>query len=303
MAVGLESKALVLTGLGTGVLLLALVVGLQFAGRNEWAAQETLRGQRVETVQRMRIALATAMEAERSAVMAVRDDTSRQHAAEAHAAIDQVTEATHQLKALQAEHGDATAGPLLERFAGTLDAFRRVDEQILDLAVLNSNLKAYQLAFGPAANAVADLDRALARAAAGGGEAMRLADGARIAAWRLQGALAPHIAEESDAKMTAMEAEMQTQDAIVQKNLNDLDSLDQEALKADLQTARSSYGRFSALRTQIVKLSRENTNVRSLALSLNEGQATATACRDALIALQDAIRGEDSPPGPLPKAR
>ena len=132
---------------------------------------------------------------------------------------------------------------------------------------------------------------------------MRLADAARIATWRLQSALAPHIAEESDPKMTAMETEMQTQDAAVQQSLDKLDILGEAALKSDLQVARSSYARFSELRTQIVKLSRENTNVRSLALSLNEGQAAATACRDALIELQEAIRREASPQMPLPKAR
>lgn len=303
MAAAPDSKALVWTGLGTGVLLLALVVGLQFEGRKERAEQQDLRSLRADTVQRMRVALATAMEAERSAVMAIADESSRKHADDARAAIGLVAEATRRLQDLQARGAAGTEVGLLDRFAAAFETFRRVDAQILDLAVQNSNLKAYKLAFGPAANAVAELDSALAHAAARGGDALRLADDARIAAWRIESALAPHIAEESDAKMTAMETEMATQDSVLQKSLNDLEALDEGALQSDVQAARASYARLGELRTRIIKLSRENTNVRSVALSLNEGEAAATACRDALIALQEAIRREGPQQAPLSNAR
>ena len=179
MAVGLDSKALVWTGLGVGVLALALVVGLQFEGRKERVEQEAIRHQRADTVQRLRISLATAVQAERGAVLAITDEASRKHADEARAAIGLVMEETRQLRELQARGRAETEIGMFDRFAATFDAFRRVDAQVLDLAVQNSNIKAYTLAFGPAANAVADLDRALAHAAAEGGEAMRLADAAR----------------------------------------------------------------------------------------------------------------------------
>jgi hypothetical protein len=41
--------------------------------------------------------------------------------------------------------------------------------------------------------------------------------------------------------------------------------------------------------TQIIGLSRRNTNVRSLAMSLNEKGKLTTACEDRLRALQAAL--------------
>ena len=75
---------------------------------------------------------------------------------------------------------------------------------------------------------------------------------------------------------------------------------------ADLAKAASSYARFSTIRTQILKLSRENTNVRSLAISLNQKRKVTLLCQDALNALKQAIleepvRGVDYPPVARPR--
>jgi hypothetical protein len=43
------------------------------------------------------------------------------------------------------------------------------------------------------------------------------------------------------------------------------------------------------LNAQIVTLSRRNTNVRSLALSLGQKRMVAAACDDSLRALQDTL--------------
>ena len=53
--------------------------------------------------------------------------------------------------------------------------------------------------------------------------------------------------------------------------------------------ATTSYARFSDTKVQILKLSRENTNVRSLSISLNQKSRVMLVCRAALTALQQAI--------------
>ena len=49
---------------------------------------------------------------------------------------------------------------------------------------------------------------------------------------------------------------------------------------------------FSEIKAQIIKLSRENTNVRSLAISLNQKRKVMLMCQDALAALEQAIQQE-----------
>jgi len=120
---------------------------------------------------------------------------------------------------------------------------------------------------------------------------MLLAARAQAAALRIQVLLPPHIAEASDQKMDQLEAVMTREDEEVRKDLGALaDSLPQG--NSDVEAAQSSYNRFSAVRTQILALSRENTNVRSLSLSLNEKRKASMTCEGILLNLERAIRNE-----------
>jgi hypothetical protein len=188
-----------------------------------------------------------------------------------------------------------------EQFSKQFLDFQRIDGELLGLAVRNTNLKAYGLAFGPVADAIKELDSALSRVIAKSAawpEARTIASlafGAEASALRVQALLAPHIAEENDARMDEMETQMTVEDRAVAKDLGNLASLPKLEGDADLAGAVSSYRRFAELRTQILALSRQNTNVRSLALSLNQKRKVMIACQDALSALRDAILAEPLP--------
>ncbi len=121
---------------------------------------------------------------------------------------------------------------------------------------------------------------------------MLLAFGAETAALRIQALLAPHIAEESDKKMDELEAVMAKEDQQVRDDLDRLAAIPRLKADPDLDTASSSYARFSAIRAQILALSRENTNVRSVAISLSQKRKVMLLCRDALDALQQAVLAE-----------
>ena len=103
------------------------------------------------------------------------------------------------------------------------------------------------------------------------------------------------IAEESDEKMDALEDQMTKEDKQVRKNLDGLAALPELKGDAELATAVSRYARFTEIKTQILDLSRENTNVRSLALSLGRKRAAQGICQDDLAALQQAILEEPIP--------
>jgi type II secretory pathway component PulM len=160
-------------------------------------------------------------------------------------------------------------------------------------------VKAYSLAFGPAAEAVKEMNAALSRLVAAHADSqeeakrvMLLAFGAQTGALRIQTLLPPHIAEESNQKMDALEAQMAKEDKQVRKDLDGLATLPELGGDADVATAVSRYARFTKIKTQILALSRENTNVRSLAISLNQKRKAMLLCQEALIALKQAILEE-----------
>jgi len=124
---------------------------------------------------------------------------------------------------------------------------------------------------------------------------MLLAFGAETAALRIQALLAPHIAEESDKKMDELEAVMAKEDQEAHNDLDRLAALQNVSGDPDLETASSSYARFSKVRTQILALSHENTNVRSVAVSLGQKRKVMLLCQGALDALQQAILAEPLP--------
>jgi hypothetical protein len=121
---------------------------------------------------------------------------------------------------------------------------------------------------------------------------MSMAFGARIGVLRIQAQLAPHIAEESDQKMDQMEASMGKEAMQVRRALDGLAASAKPAGDVDLAAAVSDFARYEEVKAQILALSRENTNVRSLTLSLSQKRKAMALCLDALNALKVAILDE-----------
>ena len=67
-----------------------------------------------------------------------------------------------------------------------------------------------------------------------------------------------------------------------------------------LAAASSALDRFMGLNAQIVALSRRNTNVRSLALSLDQKRKLIEPCEETLRALRDALAKHGYPVGRSP---
>ena len=261
MKPGIKEVWWMATGAALFLAVMLIVIHVQ-KGRTP-AGQLARQARRLELVNQIRLSVESAAEAEKRAVMAITDEDSQKFADKARAETAKAEQAHRELEKIS-KPGE------LDAFSKAFTELQRVDKEVLDLAVKNTNLKASALAFGPAAAAAKELSAALQECEA------------RVAVWRLVALLPPHIAEESDAKMEAMEAEMAQLDRQIQR------SLDNEA-------AKTAYGKFSELRAQIIKLSRENTNVRSLTLSLTQKRNVTAACQDAWAALQQAIQNEPMP--------
>lgn len=286
--------------LGAAISLAGLLTVMHFYREPNCAEQILFKTKRAELVSQMQQALFSGAEAEKSAVLAITDQESQSFADQARAASGQVEQESKALASLLETGGTQDQKELLAQFSRAFAELGRVDDDLLNLAVKNTNLKAYGLAFGPATEALKEMDDALSRIVERGAnstapEAKRvilLASLAQAAALRMQTLLPPHIAEENNDKMDALEALMTREDQKVRKALDGLSSLVKPTGNADFETVVSSYARLSKIRAQILELSRENTNVRSLHISLNQGRKAMFACQAALTSLEQAIQAE-----------
>jgi hypothetical protein len=282
---------------GAAVLFLIVVFVFHFQPESV-SAQIEAKAKRLEVIGQMRLHLASAVEAEKSAVLATTDQTSQTFADQSRSETALVARLQTQLSPLLRSDKERA---LLKQFNGAFADFQRVDKELLDLAVKNTNLKAYSLAFGPAAEAIDRTNTLLSRLlnknassfSSNARQVLLLAADAESNALRIEVLLPPHIAEESDKKMDELEARMEGEDRQVQKDMKELEAL--LPADQDLETAKSSYARFKEIESQILKLSRENTNLKSLSISLSEKRKVAALCQDSLSALEDFIQGEAIP--------
>ena len=280
---------------GVLVLSLLLFVVWRFGQASSPAAALALKASRVDLVGQLQVALASAAEEEKSAVLATTDEASASFAARARAATAELERQRVELGKLLQAGGTPRERELLDQFSRAFADLRQVDEEVLGLAVKNTNLKAFALAFGPGAAALAELDAALARLAqrspAGprADQVRRLADQVRIGTLRVQALLAPHIAEERDDRMDHLEATMAGEVASARAALAELARV---AGAPEVAPATAGLDRYLELQRQVLALSRENTNVKSLALSLGRKRAVQAVCQEALAALQQAILEE-----------
>jgi len=266
--------------------------GLACRGHQEPAFVQRAEGRRL--LAQMRVDLAQASDASDRAVLADTDDASIQFARQARTATDAVAAALPQLATRLAErHAEQ-----LTRLRDCLERYRQVDGQVLTLAVENTNLKAQRLSFVPVRQAADQFVASLDGAAAAAGttpncQVQREVARAALAVREIQVLQAPHIAEPNDAEMDRLEKAMAARRVTARAGLATLSSAAGPRARAALDAALKELDRFDQLTEQLIALSRQNTNVRSLQLALRQTPALTTACDQSLAALQDSLATED----------
>jgi hypothetical protein len=295
---GFGTRDFLWMGLSAAVMAVICLGAWHFYDVTKPTLQLASKADRLDRVNRMQLGIASAAEAEKSAVLAVTDEESRTFADQAREAAEEVERDRQELATLLATGGTPEEADLLARFSEAFDRLQGIHQEVLRLAVENSNVKANALLFGPAADALADMEAALSRVEARRADApdaqrvSSLVCGARIGALRTQALLAPHIAEASDARMDRMEAQMAREDARVRQAFDDLAAIPSLGEDADRAMAASRFADFAGLKTRILRLSRENTNVRSLALSLDQERKAVAVALERLETLRKAIDDE-----------
>ena len=257
----------------------------------ETTLQRLMEAQRLSAA--MLVEFTNAADAANRAVMAIDDESSGAFAREAAQATQAVGTARDALAPLLAALGYTAEAGLLGEFDAAFAEYRALDDTILGLAVENTNLKAQRMSFGAAREAadafVKGMEGVQATAPDDAWHVKALAASAVAGMREIQVLHAPHIAEADDAAMTRLETQMTTADAAIRKALDGLGKLVSRESQPQLAAAAAALSRFTTVHAEIIALSRRNSNVRSLALTLGQKRMLTATCEDALHALQASL--------------
>jgi hypothetical protein len=283
-----------LAWLGALVALAALAFGCQGGGPITFLT-------RLDEARRMaadlHVQFKEAADASNRAVMADTDEASIEFASDAERAVALIESDVAALEPQLRSFGFPNEIQLLEEFRAHFAEYRALDREILTLAVENTNLKAQRLSFGPARQAADGLRDSLDAIPSSVSPKDRcrvegLVAKATLAVREIQVIQAPHIAEADDAAMTRMEKEMADRDGVARDAVKALAEIVPPSARPSLDAALLGLDRFKDVSGQIVTLSRRNSNVRSLDLSLRTKPPLTSACDGSLRALEDALAAE-----------
>jgi hypothetical protein len=274
------------------MVLVVAVAGTGCGGRLETSLERLSEARRLAAD--LRVQFTTVNDAGNRAVMADTDDASAAFAREAREAAQAVEKDVDALGTALTALGYSAEAGLLDEFGSRFAEYRALDETILGLAVENTNLMAQRLSFGPAQQAADAFRDALVAITRSGRskdpwQLEAVAATAVAAVREIQVLQAPHIAEPDDGPMTRIEMQMAASEAAARRGLETLGSLMPPESRPQLTAATAALDRFMRVNAEIIVLSRRNSDVRSLALSLGQKRTLAASCEESLRALQDGL--------------
>jgi hypothetical protein len=251
----------------------------------------------IEIVSRMRINLLKSIDLEKGAVMAITDEESQALAEQSRKSADAVDRDYGELKGLLDAAGIEKEVKLLKEFNDNWTISRAIDKELLSLAVENTNVKAAHLSTTAAVQALTNFERLLAEAMDAPPSEGERAQAAKFAYQAVTGAFmiysleAPHISEARDEKMDEMEAVMAVNEKKVRTALRNLARIADRRGAIIAEKASLVFSTFMEVNKEILRLSRMNTNVKSLQLSLGRKMKVSAQCEELLNSLQRAIQG------------
>jgi len=282
-----------LSWLVTVILLCALtVIGILYKDKIT-----PLEGQlkKIQIVSSLRIHLLEAIEAEKNAVLAITDEASKTYADEARSASNKVENARRDLAAIIQQAGTSKEQETVAEFNSCWIEFRKLDEEILELATQNSNLKAQKLSSTQFSREVAAFEKSLRTLIQ---QDMQDNQPGFISVHSYESIIAilqlfalhkKHIEEADDQEMDRIERKMKDYLDTAKKALHALRSIPELRVSAALVNAESAYKRIVELNAEVVRLSRLNTNIKSSALSLGKKRLISAKCQEILGVLHDTI--------------
>ena len=296
-----KERNAVIWGLGITIALLATFAGIAKYYSNPTSLVDTYGNvaEKKAILSEMRIRLYESVEMEKNAVMALTDEQSRQFADQSRQASAGVEQQLQKLRALVEAVPLQDEKNLLVEFDRCWTEFGKLDQDILAVAVQNTNLKAAALSRQQGGHAMQRFEQALGAipplfaGTPAEGRATLPANRALIAGLKIYALHSPHIAEANDGKMDQLEAQMNAEEKLAAQSLAELAQLAGSTggthRDAVLQ-AQTAFADFIQVTAEVVALSRQNSNIRSLELSLGKKRNLTAQCDETLAAFQKVVQ-------------
>ncbi len=292
-----KSRSAVLWGIGISAGLLLFAVISVFHGSHS-PLEDTFKNivKKSEIVSQMRIDLLKSVEMEKNAVMAVTDTESQEFANQSLAASVAVEKNLKILRSLIEAAPLQDENKLIIEFSNYWTELCMLDTVILELAVQNTNLKAANLSREQGVEAMRRFEHALEdviRSYSGTPDecrVTRLSYCAITAGLKIYNLHNSHIAEASDEKMNQIETQMKVDENEASKSLDGLAGIVGEKSRHALLQAEAAFSEFNEVTAKVLKLSRQNSNIKSLELSLTKKRKVAAVCDEILAAFQETVQ-------------
>ena len=292
-----KGRSAVFWGIGVSVGLLLFVGILTYHGRPV-PLEDTYKNivKKSEIVSQMRIDLLKSVEMEKNAVIAPTDEESQEFANQSIAASAAVEQNLKVLRSLIDAAPLQDEKKLFIEFNDSWTELRKLDQVILQFAVQNTNLKAASLSRGKSAEAMRRFEHALEDVmqsylgTPNEGQVARLACHAIIAGLKIYNLHSVHIDEASDEKMDQIETQMTMEENEASRSLDELSGIVGEESRDALLQAKTAFSEFMEVTAKVIKLSRQNSNIKSVELSLGRKRKVAAQCDEILAAFQEAVQ-------------
>jgi hypothetical protein len=251
-------------------------------------------GQKLETLSDLRINFLRSIKAEKLAVMAETDEASLAFADESKRASEAVEANLKELSRLVGMHPAADESKLLQEFEAAWEPVRKIDRGILDLAVQNTNLKAFRLSFGKGRETVERFEDALKGLTRGVSDVrlIRAAGDALSAELKILSLHAPHVVSPDDDEMNRIEQVIRANQEVVHRSLEGLARMAPADKRPYVSAAEAADREFTEVTATVIALSRQNTNVNSLNISLDRKQKMTALCEALLDQLHKTFRSQ-----------
>jgi methyl-accepting chemotaxis protein len=240
----------------------------------------------------------SSLRAQKNAILAPDDDRSKQYADSSQAIMKDVQTTFDRLKGLVAsDHGQGQA-VAIDALGKSIDAFQKVNNDVLNLAVQNTNVKAKKLLKGDVQRQINILST-IVRKWIGGVSSRPTPSAADLAKLRslfeiqvalleMHPILVRHIESSSKEEMAAEEKKLTELQDQIQAGLASVS----EADSAAQVEARAALAEIKSLEATIIKLSETDSNNRSATMSLGESKAVGDECTARIADLDKLLAAE-----------